>query len=220
MTTTRDKEAQPLAAFAYREGEEVIPDGYMKEGDTGQDATGNYTVEELAFKGYVKVWDNRTGVMSYQPKWLLWQTFQLKRPEDGSFIFTDRDPGIPQNYGLDLVCLLHPESPDYSMLKDMGFKPCYKKHTPTRSALDMHMQKTHKRAYAAMKDHMEQKRRDEDRELQMETIRSNQELIRAMAGSVTKTLPEDVAPQTDPETPLYISNKPKRGRPRRKRVQT
>ena len=180
MTQQQEKERQPIAAFAMRSGEDVIPPGYMKEGDKGQDDTGNYTVEELAFKGYAKVWDNRTGAMSYQPRWLLWQTFQLKRPEDGSFIFTDKDPGIPQNYGLDLVCLLHPDSPDYEMLKGMGFKPCMKHHTPTKTALDAHMQKTHKRAYVAIQDYMTEKRREEDRELQLETIKSNQQLIKAL----------------------------------------
>lgn len=179
MTTREETGQRPIAAFAFRSGEDVIPPGYMQEGDSGQDEAGNYTVEELAFKGYVKVWDNRTGVMSYQPQWLLWQTFQLKRP-DGSYIFTDKDPQIPQDYGMDLVCMLHPESPDYPMLKEMGFKPCYKKHTPTRAALDAHMKYTHKRAYAAMKERMDEKRRQEDRALQLEVLRSNQEFIKAM----------------------------------------
>ena len=206
---TQQRERQPLAAFAMRTGEDVVPPGYMQEGDTGHDEVGNYTVEELAFKGYVKVWDNRTGGMSYQPRWLLWQTFQLKRPEDGSFIFTDQDPHIPQNYGLDLVCLLHPESPDYPMLKSMGFKPCMKHHTPTKTALDAHMQKSHKRAYAAMKEHMTEKRREEDRELQMAAIRSNQELIRAMAGNLTAQVAKPSSPD---EAPLYMSDKPVRRR--------
>ena len=181
--TTATKEQQPLAEFAMRGGEDVVPAGYMKEGDKGQDDTGNYTIEDLAYKGYVKVWDNRTGVMSYQPRWLLWQTVQLKRP-DGSVIFTDKDPGIAQNYGLDLVCLLHPDSPDFPQLKAMGFRPCYKKHTPTKVALDDHMKHSHKRAYAAMASFMDEQRRMEDRALQMEAIRSNQELIRAMAGNM------------------------------------
>ena len=181
MTTqTKEQERQPLAAFSFRTGEDVVPPGYMQQGDKGQDETGNYTVEALAFKGYAKVWDNRTGVMSYQPKWLLWQTFTLKRP-DGSFIFTDKDPGIAQDYGLDLVCLLHPDSPDRELLAGLGFKPCLKKHTPTKSALDAHMAKSHKRAYAAMKDRMTERERAEDRALQLEVIRSNQDLIRAMA---------------------------------------
>lgn len=213
MTTATEREAQPLAAFAMRTGEDVVPPGYMKEGDTGQDETGNYTIEELAFKGYVKVWDNRTGVMSYQPRWLLWQTFQLKRPEDGSFIFTDKDPVIPQNYGLDLVCLLHPDSPDYPMLKGMGFKPCIKHHTPTKTALDDHMRLSHKRAYAATKEHMTEKRREEDRELQKEAIRSNQELIRAMAGAVAG---QQAKPVGSLEAPLYVSDKPKKARTSRK----
>ena len=200
MTAT-ERERQPLAVFAMREGEEINPPGYMQPGDKASDDVGNYTVEDMAFKGYVKVWDNRTGVMSYQPKWLLWQTFTLKR-EDGSFIFTDKDPHIPQNYGLDLVCLLHPESPDYAMLKGLGFKPCLKKHTPTKVALDDHMRLSHKRAYAAMKEHMTEQRREEDREMQREAIRSNQELIRAMAGAARPTV-------GTPEAPLYVSDKPK-----------
>lgn len=209
MTTTEERERQPLAAFAMRTGEDVIPPGYMQPGDKGADDVGNYTVEDMAFKGYVKVWDNRTGVMSYQPRWLLWQTFQLKRP-DGSYIFTDKDPQISQNYGLDLVCLLHPDSPDFLMLQSMGFKPCLKKHTPTRIALDRHMVKKHKLAYEAMKEQLSEKRREEDRALQMEAIRSNQELIRSFAGNVA------VRPAQPPEAPLYVSDKPKVVRKARK----
>ena len=181
MTTQiNEKEQQPLAAFSFRTSEDVIPPGYMQQGDKGQDEQGNnWTLEDLAFKGYVKVWDNRTGVMSYQPKWLLWQTFILKRP-DGSFIFTDKDPGIKQDYGLDLVCLLHPDSPDGEILKGLGFKPCFKKHTPTRSALDAHMRNSHKRAYAAMQERMTKQERAEDRALQLEVIKSNNNLIKAM----------------------------------------
>ena len=201
MTTPAEREAQPLAAFAMRSGEDTLPPGYMKQGDTIPDDAGNtVTVTDLAFKGYVKVWDNRTGVMSYQPRWLLWQTFQLKR-SDGSFIFTDKDPHIPQNYGLDLVCLLHPDSPDFPMLSAMGFKPCLKHHTPTRAALDDHMKKTHKRAYAAMEKHLTTSRRDEDRALQMEAIKTNQQVLAALTANLAKPQGED--------RPLYVSDKPK-----------
>lgn len=209
MTTQAEREAQPIAAFAMRSGEDITPPGYLKEGDQGQDEAGNYTITELAFKGYVKVWDNRTGVMSYQPRWLLWQTFQMKRP-DGSFMFTDKDPGIPQNYGLDLVCQLNPESPDFPRLQAMGFKPCLKKHTPTKIALDRHMQKKHKDAYAALEVHRTKTEREEDRALQLEAIRSNQELMRAMMTRENPVMGKAQPAVVDtPEAPLYVSDEPK-----------
>tara|TARA_Y100000310_G_scaffold255430_1_gene262879 strand:+ start:4936 stop:5583 length:648 start_codon:yes stop_codon:yes gene_type:complete len=209
MTTGTQEDEAAIASFIASGNDDVVPEGHLKMGDQIADETGKtegITVEDLAFKGYAKVWDNRTGREVLQPKWILWQTFTLKRP-DGSRIFTHIDPKIPPDYGLDLVCLLHPESPDYSLLQERGFKPCFKKHAPTKVALNDHMRHTHKRAYAALKDVMEERRREEDRELQLGVIRSNQELIQAMAGQIAERLP--IGP---PEAPLYVSDKPKRTR--------
>lgn len=212
--TTKEQERQPLASFAFRDSD-VVPDGFLKKGDKeGATLSGepNMTVEDLAFKGYVRLWDNRTGREILQPRWILWQTAQIKRP-DGSFMFTDRDPGIQPHYGLDLVCLLHPDSPDYELLKDRGFNPCYKKHTPTKVALNDHMRLSHKRAYAAMKEVMDERRREEDRTLQQDAIKSNQELIRAMAEQVggKKIV-------STPEASLYLSPNPKPPKARKKRT--
>lgn len=223
MTTTTESDQTSLAALMAQQGDEVMPDGTLQTGTTmskgggvtlsrsdGQVAEGEARVEDLAFKGYVTVWDNRTGRAVLQPKWILWQTFSLKRP-DGSRIFTNTDPKIPQNYGLNLACRLHPESNDYELLKDMGFNSCSKRHTPTKIALDDHMRHSHKRAYAVLKDADEAHSRAEDRELQREVMRSNQALIAAMAEAATGQKGEAVA-----KAPLYVSDKPKRQRRKRK----
>ena len=217
MTTTQT-EPPPLAAFSMRNAEEVTPPGYVKQGDTLE---GGVTIADLAFKGYVKVWDNRTGVMSLQPRWLLWQTATLKRP-DGSYIFTDRDPHIPLDYGQDLVCLLHPASPDSARLLSMGFKPCLKIHTPNKAVLDRHMVKKHKVAYLALEKFTTAKEKAEDRELQRQAIASNQEMIRALSGRAVETQPQATAGPSMPavgipEAPLYVSDKPARPRTTRRR---
>ena len=212
---TRD-EGTILASFLARTGDEDVHNAHLEIGETlRKDGTiskteeigeGEVRLEDLAFRGYAHVWDNRTGRRVTQPKWILWQTFQLKRP-DGSRIFTDTDPKIPQNYGLDMVCKLHPDSPDYALLKERGFRPCFKKHTPTKIALDDHMRHSHKRAYATIKELGTERIREEDRELQRKTILSNQALIQAMAEKVTGA-----------ETaPLYVSPNPKPPRARRTR---
>jgi len=225
MTTRTESDQTALAALMAQQGDEVMPNGTLQTGTTigrgggvtasrldEQVAEGEARVEDLAFKGYVTVWDNRTGRAVLQPKWILWQTFSLKRP-DGSRIYTNVDPKIPQNYGLDLACRLHPESEDYEQLKDMGFNPCYKRHTPTKIALDDHMRHSHKRAYAVLRGLDEDRARAEDRELQRDVMRSNQELIAAMAKAATgqKEEPRPVWQEASvAEAPLYVSDKPKR----------
>jgi len=58
-------------------------------------------------------------------------------------------------------------------------------HIPHQDALEAHLQKSHKRAAAALRRDREERIRDEDRELQRETLRSNQELLKAMLGGST-----------------------------------
>jgi len=89
MTTTTESDQTSLAALMAQQGDEVMPDGTLQTGTTmsrgggvttsrldEQVAEGEARVEDLAFKGYVTVWDNRTGRAVLQPY------LHKHRPED------------------------------------------------------------------------------------------------------------------------------------------
>ena len=144
-----------------------------------------------------------------------------KHHDDGTQMFTRVNPYIPPDYGLDLYCPLNPDSPEHHRVAGMGFKPCKKRHIPTHDAVNAHVMKSHRRGYTALERDREERRREEDRELQFATIKSNQELIRAVLGqaetkSVASVLDGDPPTETitvgSPEAPLYVSDKPSKPR--------
>lgn len=182
----RNSEAEWNALVA--EAADTVPETYMKPGDiisgNGDDAPAR--VSALRYKGYVQVWDTQTGVESLQPYWLLWQTMRKTRP-DGSPVFTRVNPHIAPSYGEDLFCFLNPSSPENEMFKGMGFKACSKQHIPHQDAQLQHLRKSHKRAWDAWERVRADRQREEDRELQRETLRSNQALIQAMVGRAAQS---------------------------------
>lgn len=179
----------------------VVPESFMKVGEIvnkpTESAPAPMQISDLAFKGYVRVWDTITGVESLQPWWLMWQTMRKKR-EDGSQVFTRTNPHIPPNYGADLFCPLNPEAPEYAQYKAKGFKACLKRHIPHEDALMQHVRKSHMRAFAMMERDREDRIRDEDRQMQ-------RDMLAALTGAAVKGV------QADQEAaPLYVSDKPKR----------
>lgn len=173
-------------------GDEVEPDTYMKPGellsspDTARQDGFAQRVNSLEYKGYVRVWDTRTGIESLQPRWLLWQTMQKTR-EDGTRVFTTQNPHIPQEHGSDLKCPLHPDSPDHDRLVGMGFRPCKKQHIPHQDGLMRHIRKSHVRMWEVLEEEKRQRERDEDRALQRETLQVMTGL--AQRGAVAEYVP-------------------------------
>ena len=160
-------------------GADVTPETYMHPGEIlGKDADAGVAmrVSSLAYKGYTKVYDTLTGIMSLQPRWLLWQTFAKLR-EDGTPFFTTKDPQIPPDHGQDLKCYLHVDSAEWTEFKGMGFASCTKQHIPHQDGKDNHARKSHKRFWEAFQTARVHKEREEDRELQRETNRLMQEAI-------------------------------------------
>jgi hypothetical protein len=181
----------------------VVPTSYSKEGDVinrpNEGAPSAMRISDLKFKGYKEVWDTRTGVKSLQPWWLMWQTMRKRRP-DGSMVFTEIDPKIPQDNGEDLFCPLNPNAPvdvRFAEAKGMGFKECIKKHIPNMAALMAHLNSSHKRAAAAINQAREEQDRQETMDLQREGIRTQQEFMNIMmsqASGQTLTQPRPDAP--------------------------
>lgn len=198
--TTKTNEAEWQAQMAQQGAS--VPEGYSKEGDIispSGDSPVAMRISQLQFKGYVEVWDTQTGVMSLQPQWLLWQTMRKTRP-DGSLVFTLTNPHIAPNHGEDLFCPLNPASPEYKVLQRMGFRSCRKRHIPHQDARMRHTRKSHARAYDVLEQVRVDRIREEDRALQVDAIRANQQVLEALAGKVA-------LPGTE-ERPLYVSDKP------------
>lgn len=190
MVTPTDKADMEWEALIADAGAEVEPDTYMKPGEIitrpSEEVPFAQRVNSLEYKGYVKVWDRVTGVMSLQPRWLLWQTMQKLRP-DGTRVFTLTDPQIPQPHGQDLKCPLHPESPEHARLVSMGFKECRKQHIPHLDGLRRHIRKSHSRVWEVLEQEREERIRQEDRDLQRETLRV---MTQAVGGNQVRDLPE------------------------------
>lgn len=178
-----------MSEFLDPTGEPMVtPDSYMKVGDQlvapeGGDPSGMH-ISALRFKGYVEVWDTKTGDKSLQPWWLMWQTMNKRHP-DGTAVFTRVDPKIPPDHGADLFCPLHPESPEFASLRGMGFKPCRKQHIPHEAARMQHVRSSHKRAWDAIERARLERQRAEDRELQLATIESNNRLMQAVLANAS-----------------------------------
>lgn len=167
----------------------VHPTGYMKSGDIlnggDSDTPGQMRISDMRFKGYTEIFDTKTGVKSLQPWWLLWQTMRMKHT-DGTQMYQRTDPHIPRDDGADLFCPLNPSAPEEQRFMGRGFATCTKKHIPHEDALARHIQFKHPRAHRAMDSILAEKRRLEDRALQIEAIQAQRESITAMTAALAQ----------------------------------
>ena len=172
----------------------------MQEGEVLSTSNDEFPtkVSSLRHKGYVPYWDTRTGGYNEGPQYLKWQIGEMKRP-DGSAMYTFVDPKMPPDYGLDLSCPLNSNSPDYDKVKNMGFAECSRRHVPNQNALDLHVQKSHKRAASALAQLKTDAIREEDRDLQRQMLQSNQQLIQSMASQIA---PQAVTKEDNEEKPF------------------
>jgi|TARA_R110002020_G_scaffold418172_1_gene627427 hypothetical protein len=172
----------------------------MQEGEVLSTSNDEFPtkVSSLRHKGYVPYWDTRTGGYNEGPQYLKWQIGEMKRP-DGSAMYTFVDPKMPPDYGLDLYCPLNSNSPDYDKVKNMGFAECSRRHVPNQNALDLHVQKSHKRAASALAQLKTDAIREEDRDLQRQMLQSNQQLIQSMASQIA---PQAVTKEDNEEKPF------------------
>ena len=200
MTTENaTQESWEEAVGRVSEGEQTAP-AAMQEGEMLSSAADEFPtkVSSLRHKGYVPYWDTRTGGYNECPQYMRWQIGEIKRP-DGSTMYTFVDPKITPDYGLDLYCPLNPKSPEYDKVRNMGFNECPRKHVPNHNALDLHVQKSHKRAFAALAQLRTDAIRDEDRDLQRQMLQTNQQLIQSLAGQV---VPQEVVTGDKEERPI------------------
>lgn len=140
-------------------------------------------VSSLEYKGYIEMWDTRTGALNLCPQWFWWQAAKLQQA-DGTLMYTRTNPHIAPNYGEDLVCPLNPLAPSYADIAGMGFKPCRKRHIPNQAAVEAHVLHSHGRAHTAMATRRSEQHRAEDRALQVEAVRSQQEFMRVLMAQI------------------------------------
>ena len=153
-------------------------------------------------KGYVAIYNRKTGDRSLQPQFMLWQRLQQK-DANGEPVFTLTDPGIRPSQG-EIKCLLHESDPSRKEYDRMGFAVCNKSNIPTLMDVDAHMKFTHPRAYAALAKDREEASKREDRELQ----KANLAALQALAGRITPP-PAALAPTPPAEKPPLYVRQPK-----------
>jgi hypothetical protein len=183
IATAEAEEAWNEAISEKPDSVAELPESFLKVGEIistpSESSPAASRVTSLRYKGYLPYWNTHTGGYNECPHWFRWQVAMMAH-EDGTKMYTFTDPHIAPDYGQDLCCPLNPASPDYHRIAGLGFKLCKRMHIPHQDALEDHLQKTHKRAGAALRRDREERIRDEDRELQRETLRSNQELLKAI----------------------------------------
>ena len=189
MTTENVTQESWEEATTRRGADEATVPPAMQEGEVLSSASDEFAtrVSSLRYKGYVPYWNAKTGDYNECPQYMRWQIQNIKNP-DGSSMYTFVDPKIELDHGLNLFCPLNPKSPEYPQMSDMGFGGCTKEHLPHPEGVDLHVQKSHKRAYAALARLRDDQIRNEDRALQRETLEINKELIQSLAGNVQQSI--------------------------------
>ena len=140
---------------------------------------------EIKSAGYVYIYDTKTGDRSLCNRNMLLQHLKKKR-EDGSIVFTTKDPGFRPPQG-ELKCMLHPKSPDRKHYDELGLPTCSKDNLKSRFQVIRHMQKRHKMEWLTIEQERVDTEKAEDREFQ-------RQLMNKAIG----------------EAPLYVSDKKKK----------
>ena len=149
----------------------------------------------LQSAGWVYIYDRKSGEQSVINRNMLPRALQKQWP-DGTPVFTTRKPTIGPVRGT-LKCMLHADDPDRKHYDELGFTTCKKSNLRSPYEVRRHMQKRHKAEWAAIQEEREERKRQEDRDFQRELL--------GRAKPVIGT----------PEAPLYVSDKPKVGRPKK-----
>jgi len=182
------------------DAQEVLEPGSTKTGqmvDTGDvKAPVPMATAELTSAGWCYIYDTRTGDRSRCNRNMLTQHLKLKRP-DGTAIFTTVDPHIPVKVGA-YKCLLHADNPNRKHYDGMGLPTCRKANLTSPFQVRRHMMKRHPQEWATIEQERTDAEKQHDREFQEKML---------------SRVAEAPKPVGTPEAPLYVSDKPRIGRP-------
>ena len=118
----------------------------------------------LQSAGHAFIYDTITREQSVTNRNMLPGALKKTR-DDGSAVFTTKKPDLPPDRGT-LKCVLHTDSPDRDRYASLGFLTCPKDNLHTQYDVMAHMQRRHKREWAAIEQQRVERERNEDRELQ------------------------------------------------------
>jgi hypothetical protein len=187
------------------EADVVEEPGTMHKGDViseADDELPSMTAMELKSAGWVYIYDRVTRERSLCNRNMLPAVLKLKR--DGKQIFTTEK--LPPPWRGNFKCFLHPDDPNRAVYDQMGLPVCKKSNMPSMYQVEQHMKFYHKAEWAAI----EARRMAAEREQDRQERAADRELQRQL---LERLVP---APQVGtPEAPLYVSDKPKVGRPRK-----
>jgi hypothetical protein len=162
-----------------RDAEIAEEPGNIKEGTIVGNSNGmTMTATELSSAGWVYVYNVKTGDRSTVNRNMLEQQLQ-KKFDDGTFAFSTRKPeGIIPHVGK-IKCLLHKDDLNRELYNQMGLPTCRKSNLNTKHDLTTHMQKRHRREWAAI----DGERKDEERIKERDRENQLAEAIKLLAES-------------------------------------
>lgn len=140
-----------------------MPSSQMETDIPNKEVAESMRVRKMQGAGWVYVWDNRTGERSIISRTMLPTQLKKKR-EDGSRVFTTVDPKIPVRRG-SLKCMLHRKDPDRTHYDELGLPYCRKENLTSPYMRRRHMEKRHPQEWATIKEEIDRKEKDRDREL-------------------------------------------------------
>ncbi|GEM_PF-3353222 len=194
LINTEDMEATRQEILAAMRNEATVgPEpGEVQVGDEIQEGAkalnSPMIVSGIKGAGIAYIWDTRTGERSRTNKNML-PTQMTKRREDGSLVFTQRDPGIIPKRG-QLRCMLHAElreaHPEYDR---WGLALCNKANLASPQDVKSHMQMRHKREWATIEDDRIEREKAEDRQLQRQSAEATREALRVAVGNNREAVP-------------------------------
>jgi hypothetical protein len=126
---------------------------------------------------------------------------QLKKKLPGSSkrAFTTTDPGFRPKVG-SMICWLHEDHENRVIADSMGLPTCKKSNIPSSYEVELHMRHRHQQEFRAFDQLTQTREREEDRQIQRETLAAMQRL-----GGATEA---DIAPVAVAEEPAVVVPEP------------
>lgn len=184
-----------LEALAADEPGDLKPGDVLHRSDG--DVPAPILAKALTSAGYAHLWNTQTGERITTNKSML-RTQLSKTREDGSKVFTTRDPNIVTPRGT-YRCLLHPEGEHRAEYDALGLPTCHKDNLTSPLQVRLHMQHRHKSAWETI----EEIKKDNERKDELEFRR---QLFENSVGARART----PAVAVDTERPEQAMTAPKR----------
>ena len=172
-------------------------------------------VTHMSSAGYVTLWDTRTYESCECLYYMLPQVLRWRRP-DGSYRFTNKDPGMLPKMG-QVKCTLHPDDPNRAHYDELGLPTCTKSNMPNQRQLRMHMKSKHPQEWETLEQERVDRERQEDRALQkmileLQLGKQPVEILSKVPPETTELKSDDFSGKTNTETPLGKFPCPKCGK--------